>query len=119
MVLAVASLGLPVSENVALRWEDFEFNARSVTVQRAFTHVEMKDAKTDASKATVPLPAALLESLQAWRGDKTEGWVFPSPVTGRSWIARTTSDLSMAFSSLSSLSRRARSTCRPLNSLCQ
>jgi integrase len=83
MVLVTASLGLRVSETLALRWEDFDFKGKTVTVQRAYTHQELKDTKSASSRATVPVPAALLAALKEARGNQDMGWVFPSPVTGR------------------------------------
>ncbi len=87
MVLATASLGLRVSETLALRWEDFDFKTETVRVQRAYTHQELKETKSAASKATIPVPAALLAALQEARGSQDEGWVFPSPVTSRPYAA--------------------------------
>ena len=87
MVLVTASIGLRVSETLALRWEDFDFKAKTVRVQRAYTHQELKDTKSVSSMATVPVPAALLAALKEARGDQDMGWVFPSPVTGRPYAA--------------------------------
>lgn len=87
MVLATASLGLRVSETLALRWEDFDFKAKTVKVKRAFTHQELKEAKSEASKATVPVPAVLLAALKEACGNQKNGFVFPSPVTGRPYAA--------------------------------
>jgi integrase len=87
MVLVTASLGLRVSETLALRWEDFDFKGKTVRVQRAYTHQELKDTKSASSKATVPVPAALLSAMKAARGNQGMGWVFPSPVTGRPYAA--------------------------------
>ena len=87
MVLTTGSLGLRVSETLALRWEDFNFQERTLKVQRAYTHQKLKDTKSASSKATVPVPAALLEALKEARGNQETGWVFPSPVTGRPYAA--------------------------------
>ena len=46
MVLITASLGLRISETLALRWEDFDFEGRTLRVQRAYTHQELKDTKS-------------------------------------------------------------------------
>jgi integrase len=87
MALVTASLGLRVSETLALRWEDFDFGMKALRVQRAYTHQELKDTKSASSKATVPVPAALLDALKEARGNQETGWVFPSPVTGRPYAA--------------------------------
>jgi integrase len=81
MVLVTASLGLRISETLALRWEDFDFEKKTVRVQRAFTHQELKATKSVSSKATLPVQAALLEALKEARGKQVTGWVFPSPIT--------------------------------------
>lgn len=86
MVLTTASLGLRVSETLALRWEDFDFTARTVHVRRAYTHGELKETKSAASNARLAVPAALLAALKAARGGQT-GWIFPSPVTDRPYAA--------------------------------
>ena len=87
MVLVTAGLGLRVSETLALRWEDFDFPARTVHIQRAYTHQELKDVKTLGSKARLAVPAALLAALKEARGNQDTGWVFPSPVTGGPYAA--------------------------------
>ena len=87
MVLITASLGLRISETLALRWEDFDFEGRTLRVQRAYTHQELKDTKSASSTATVPLPATLLAELKEACGNQDQGWVFPSPVTGRLYAA--------------------------------
>jgi len=87
MTLTTASLGLRVSETMALRWEDFNFKARTLKVQRAYTHQELKETKSVSSKATVAVPATLLKALKEARGNQETGWVFPSPYTGRLYAA--------------------------------
>ena len=87
MVLITASLGLRISETLALRWEDFDFPRKTLRVQRAFTHQELKETKSASSTATIPLSPTLLAELKEVRGNQDTGWVFPSPVTGRPYVA--------------------------------
>jgi integrase len=87
MVLITSSLGLRISETLALRWDDFNFKEKTVKVQRAYTHQELKETKSASSKAIVPVPAALLAELTEVSGNQGKGWVFPSPVTGRPYVA--------------------------------
>jgi integrase len=87
MVLVTAGLGLRISETLALRWPDFDFKAGTLKVQRAYTHQELKETKTVSSKATVAVPKVLLEALKAARANQDQGWVFPSPTTGRLYAA--------------------------------
>ena len=81
MVLVAASLGLRVEEVIPLQWEDFDLDARTVTIRRAYTHSELKEPKTDASWSSLPVEGTLLDVLKATKKDQA-GWLFPSPVTG-------------------------------------
>jgi integrase len=90
MVLLAAGLGLRVSEVVSLKWEDFDFKAKTVTIQRAYTHSALKEAKTEASVATLALPASIVQAIKTYRKGATESvWVFPSPRTGHPFSADT------------------------------
>lgn len=88
MVLTTASLRLRVSESLALRWEDFDFKARTVHIRRAYTHQELKETKSVKSKARLAVPATLLAGIKEARGNNETGWVFPAPVAGRPYAAR-------------------------------
>ena len=85
MVLAAQCLGLCVSEILGLQWGDFNFEDRSVLVQRVCGRVD--DVKTEYSRDDVPLDAHLAEVLLQWRHatvfPRDEGWLFANPVTGR------------------------------------
>ncbi len=84
MVLIAAGLGLRVSEVVALKWQDFDWHAKSVSIRRAYTHGSLKEAKTEASAATLPVAMNLIKTLKAYRKNHPDDeWLFPSPVTGR------------------------------------
>lgn len=78
--LTVLTLGLRRGEGLALRWADIDFSARtiklSLTIQRMRGEADpqtgrrrgklvAKEMKTDASEATVPAGAGLLEALRA------------------------------------------------------
>jgi integrase len=89
MVLLAAGLGLRVSEVLALKWEDFDFKTKTVMIQRAYTHSALKEAKTEASVATLALPTNLVE-IKGYRKTATASeWVFPSPKTGHPYSADT------------------------------
>lgn len=83
MVLVSGSLGLRVSETVALHWEDIDWKAKTITIQRKFTFGELGDPKSDASRATLPLDDKLIRILKRWQ-KTTEGseLMFPSSRTG-------------------------------------
>ena len=82
MVLVAASNGLRVEEVLPLKWEDYDFEARTVTIKRAYTHGELKEVKTLASGAGLPIAGAVVDALLAHRTTSSSKWVFPSPITG-------------------------------------
>ncbi|HEV2416405.1 MAG TPA: site-specific integrase [Terriglobia bacterium] len=67
MVITVACLGLRVSELVALKWGDLDFQNLAVQVGRAFVRGEVNPTKTDASEGVLPLDPDLAEVLLAHR----------------------------------------------------
>jgi len=83
MVLVAGVYGLRVSELLALKWEDIDEKAKTISIVRKFTRGQLGETKTAASAAPLPLAVPLLKALQAWR-PKTKGseWLFPSPRTG-------------------------------------
>ena len=87
MVLVAQCLGLRVSEILGLQWGDFNFEDRSVLVQRSVVGGRVDDVKTEYSKDDVPLDARLAEALLHWRSasifPRDADWVFANPVTGR------------------------------------
>ena len=87
MVLVAQCLGLRVSEILGLQWDDFNFEDRSVLVQRSVVGGRVDDVKTEYSKDDVPLDARLAEALLHWRSasifPRDADWVFANPVTGR------------------------------------
>ncbi len=87
MVLVAQCLGLRVSEILGLQWGDFNFEDRSVLVQRSVVGGRVDDVKTEYSRDDVPLDARLAEVLLQWRSvsifPRDEDWLFANPVTGR------------------------------------
>ena len=81
MVLTAASLGLRISEAVALQWSDFDTVRRQVTIRRCLTRGEVKATKTEASNADLPVSDVLRDALDAYLSGDSE-WVFPSSATG-------------------------------------
>lgn len=82
MAIVAMCTGLRVSEILALRWEHIDFNAGTMFVQQGVVNGRIGKVKTEASQDEVPLDAAFAEALLKWKGDRTEGLVFRSPVTG-------------------------------------
>jgi integrase len=82
MVIVAMCTGLRVSEVLALRWEHFDFKTGTMMVQQGVVNGRIGKVKTEASHDEVPLDPEFSEILLAWKGDRSEGLVFPSPVTG-------------------------------------
>ncbi len=83
MVLVAAGLGLRISEVLALKWGDIDFEKKTVDIRRSFSHGEVKEKpKTVSSEATLPVSQTLLDALELRKGEP-DVWVFPSPVTDR------------------------------------
>jgi len=87
MVITAQCLGLRVSEIVALRWSDFDFEKLTLLVQRSAVKARVDEVKTEYSRDEVPLHPDLAHILLEWRerapfrGDAD--WVFGSPKTGK------------------------------------
>ncbi|MGO9338422.1 MAG: tyrosine-type recombinase/integrase [Terracidiphilus sp.] len=82
MAIVAMCTGLRVSEILALRWEHIDFNAGAMMVQQGVVNGRIGRVKTEASQDEVPLDPAFAEVLLKWKGDRTEGLVFPSHITG-------------------------------------
>jgi len=87
MVLVAQCLGLRVSEILGLQWGDFNFENRSVLVQRSVVGGRVDDVKTEYSRDDVPLDPRLAEVLLQWHSasifQRDEDWLFANPVTGK------------------------------------
>ena len=84
MVQVAMCLGLRVSEVLALKWSDFDFENLTLQVVRGVVHGRISDVKTEYSEDELPLDSAFAEVMQTWREkcSKSEGnWVFPNPDT--------------------------------------
>jgi integrase len=87
MAVVAMCTGLRVSEVLALQWEHIDFQAGSMMVQQGVVHGRIGKVKTEASQDEVPLDPAFAGVLLSWRGDRKDGLVFPSHVTGRCYHA--------------------------------
>ena len=79
-------LGLRPSEIMPLQWGDFDFENRTLLIQRSIVHGREGEVKTEYSRDHVPLDAAPVEILLGHRErwfSTPEGWVFANPATGR------------------------------------
>ena len=85
MVLVCGCLGLRVSETLALKWHDFNFDDCTLSIGQVFTHGQVQDVpKTDASGNEIPVHPKLCKALQTWHTKQKHdhAWVFASAKTG-------------------------------------
>jgi integrase len=67
LVVLIAATGVRISEALALQWKHVRFEDDVIRIERAFRLSEITPTKTKASKANVPMCAALAQFLQTWR----------------------------------------------------
>jgi integrase len=67
LALLDAGTGLRVSELLALRWRDVDFENLELNVTRSIWHQVVGDCKTEASAKPVPLDTYMAEDLLRWR----------------------------------------------------
>jgi integrase len=90
MVVIAMCLGLRVSEILALKWVDFDFEDGTLMITRGTVHARIGRVKTEYSEDEMPLHPTFAEILLAWQARcsaSQEGWVFPNPNTGGVWHA--------------------------------
>lgn len=73
-ILVALYSGVRRGELLALKWSDFDFEERSVTVRRALEvdrlddySVKEKPPKSESSKRTIPLPASVIDELRRYK----------------------------------------------------
>ncbi|HEY0308057.1 MAG TPA: site-specific integrase [Acidobacteriaceae bacterium] len=75
--------GLRVSELLALRWSDVDFENLVIHVTRSIADQHVGPCKTEASQKPVPLDPELAETMLMWRRQSAypgdDDWVFASP----------------------------------------
>jgi len=87
LALLDAATGLRVSELLALRWDDIDFENLEIRVTEAIWHQVVGDCKTEASAKPVPMDIYMAEDLLRWRRlspyPMASDWVFASPTMKR------------------------------------
>ena len=85
MFVAIAT-GLRVSELLALKWSDVDFDTQTITPRRGIVHQHVGGLKTEESGKPVPASEAVTDALKAWRGlslyPNADDYCFPSPKMG-------------------------------------
>ncbi len=86
VALLDAATGFRVSELLALRWSDVNFESLELNVTRAIWHQVVGERKTEASAKPVPMDEYMAEDLMRWRRlsayPMDDDWVFASPTMG-------------------------------------
>jgi len=81
-----ATTGLRISEVLSLRWEDIDWKALEMKVNRSVVYGRVGKCKTEVSRQPVPLDELTAEELSKWRADCLYGelsdWIFASEWTG-------------------------------------
>ena len=67
LALLDAATGLRVSELLALRWSDVDFENLELRVTRSIWHQVLGNCKTEASAKPVPMDSYMAEDLLRWR----------------------------------------------------
>jgi integrase len=83
LALLDAATGLRVSELLALRWSDVNFENLELSVTRSIWHHVVGNCKTEASAKPVPIDSHIAEDLLRWRRQSpypmAEDYIFASP----------------------------------------
>ena len=83
-------LGLRICEVLGLKWEDFDSQAKTLSICRSAVDGIVADVKSEASRDVIPLNSEFIALLMRWSRiapTSEEGWMFPSVVTGRPYHA--------------------------------
>lgn len=67
MVLLAGTTGLRRSELIALTWQDVDFDALQIAVNKSCVRAQIGETKTTASAKPVPLHAEVADALREWQ----------------------------------------------------
>jgi integrase len=83
-------LGLRICEVLGLMWDDFDSEAKTLSIRRSAVDGIVADVKSEASRDVIPLNDDFISFLTRWQKiapPSEERWMFPSVVTGRPYHA--------------------------------
>lgn len=84
IVMLCVCFGLRISECLALKWSDVDWDQSTLQVERGIVEQNVDDVKTDDSRRTFILAPELLSVLKEWSKvtpfGATSDWMFASPL---------------------------------------
>jgi integrase len=85
VTLLAAVTGLRRGELFGLKWEDFDFEQRTIRIVRSLVDQIEGKPKTETSRKPLPMSDDLAAALRSWRVQteyaKPDDWVFASPLS--------------------------------------
>lgn len=83
VALLCVSLGLRISECMALKWSDVDWLASTLTIERGIVTGRVDDVKTDGSRRAMLLAPEIVVMLKVWKSEtqfsSSNDWLFASP----------------------------------------
>jgi integrase len=84
VTMLAAITGMRRGELFGLRWEDLDFDKRSIRIVRSLVDQVEGKPKTETSRKPLPMSDELVSALKSWREQtqyaKQSDWVFASPL---------------------------------------
>lgn len=84
LALCCATMGLRISEALALRWGDIDWRGSRINVERAIVAQRVDTTKTQGSQKMIGIARELMKRLRLWRRRSQfradTDWVFASPI---------------------------------------
>jgi integrase len=84
LVLLDVQTGMRRGEVLALRWNDIDFQKKTLNIRKSIYHQHLGPVKTEESEKTMPLDEEMIIDLLRWRAEtayaKDEDWIFASHV---------------------------------------
>lgn len=84
LALCCATMGLRISEALALQWGDIDWRGSRVKIERGIVAQHVDATKTQGSHKTISIARELLERLRRWKRRSQfradTDWVFASPI---------------------------------------
>jgi len=84
MALLCVTLGLRISETLALKWSDVLWLQSKLRVERGIVAQQVDDVKSEESRKQLTIASELLTALRAWKQaaqfSGPDDWMFASPV---------------------------------------